>query len=95
MDDRWKLGGTFIYGTGNAITVPSQRYFLDGNLLGCLRPAKRLPNARLSQGGLRRHPHQPEPKAEKERTANGSSRCTTSTTDSNPYFIYFGNEGAI
>jgi hypothetical protein len=32
LNDRWKLSGTFVYGTGNAATLP-QRFYLVGGVL--------------------------------------------------------------
>lgn len=33
LSDRWSLSGTFVYGTGNAFTLPESWYFIEGNLL--------------------------------------------------------------
>ena len=66
MDDRWKLGGTFIYGTGNAITVPAQRYFVDGNLLDVYGPRNgfRMPAYHRADIGAT---HTPRTKLNKKR----------------------------
>ena len=94
IDDRWKLGSTFIYGTGNAITVPAQRYFLDGNLLDVYGPRNgfRMPAYHRADIGAT---HTPRPKKDKKRYGQWVFSVYNVYNRLNPYFIYFGNEGAI
>ena len=94
LDDRWKLGGTFIYGTGNAITVPSQRYFLDGNLLDVYGPRNgfRMPAYHRADIGAT---HTPRPKKGRVRHGQWVFSVYNLYNRMNPYFIYFGNEGNI
>ena len=94
LDDRWKLGGTFIYGTGNAITVPSQRYFVDGNLLDVYGPRNgfRMPAYHRADIGATLTPR---PKPGKKRYGQWVFSVYNLYNRMNPYFIYFGNEGAI
>lgn len=33
LNDRWTLGASFVYGTGEAITLPTGRYFIEGNIV--------------------------------------------------------------
>jgi hypothetical protein len=33
LNDRWNLSGTFIYATGNALTVPESKYLIGGNVI--------------------------------------------------------------
>ncbi len=33
LNDRWTFGGTFVYSTGQATTLPVQRYFIEGRLV--------------------------------------------------------------
>ncbi|TVR78750.1 MAG: TonB-dependent receptor [Chitinophagaceae bacterium] len=33
INDRWSVGILFVYGTGQAITVPTGRYFIEGNIV--------------------------------------------------------------
>ena len=33
LNDKWTFGGTFVYGTGQATTMPSRRYFIEGNVV--------------------------------------------------------------
>ena len=94
LDDRWKLGGTFIYGTGNAITVPSQRYFVDGNLLDVYgeRNGFRMPAYHRADIGAT---HTPRPKNGRKRKGQWVFSVYNLYNRQNPYFIYFGNEGEI
>ncbi len=94
INDRWKLGSTFIYGTGNAITVPSQRYFVDGNLLDVYGPRNgfRMPAYHRADVGAT---HTPRPKKGKKRYGQWVFSVYNVYNRLNPYFIYFGNDGAI
>jgi len=98
IDDRWKLGSTFIYGTGNAITVPSQRYFVDGNLLDVYGPRNgfRMPAYHRADIGATHTPRAKEKNQKrKERYGQWVFSVYNVYNRLNPYFIYFGNEGAI
>ncbi|MBC5991722.1 TonB-dependent receptor [Pontibacter cellulosilyticus] len=33
LNDKWTFGGSFIYGTGQATTMPVRRYFIEGNVV--------------------------------------------------------------
>ena len=33
IGDRWDLSAAFIYASGNAMTIPTQKYFIEGNVL--------------------------------------------------------------
>lgn len=33
LNERWSLGSTFVYSTGQAITLPVQRYFIEGRVV--------------------------------------------------------------
>mgnify|MGYP005754046573 FL=1 len=33
LNDKWTFGGSFVYGTGQATTLPSRRYFIEGNVV--------------------------------------------------------------
>lgn len=33
LNDRWSFGGTFVYSTGQATTLPVQRYFIEGRVV--------------------------------------------------------------
>ena len=88
------FGGTFIYGTGNAITVPVQRYFVDGNLLDVYGPRQWIPDAVLPPGRLRCHP-QPRIKPGKKRRGQWVFSVYNLYNRQNPYFIFFDNEGDL
>lgn len=94
LNDRWKLGGTFIYGTGNAITVPVQRYFVDGNLLDVYgsRNGFRMPSYHRADFGAT---HDPRVKPGKKRRGQWVFSVYNLYNRQNPYFIYFGNEGDL
>jgi hypothetical protein len=94
LNDRWKFGGTFIYGTGNAITVPAQRYFVDGTLLDVYGPRNgfRMPAYHRADFGAT---HTPRPKKGKVRHGQWVFSVFNLYNRQNPYFIYFGNDGDL
>jgi hypothetical protein len=94
LNDRWDLSATFVYGTGNAITVPVQRYFLDGqivNVYGDRNGFRMAPYHRADIGAT----YTPRNKAGKPRAGQWVFSIYNLYNRKNPYFIYFGSEGSI
>lgn len=46
INDRWSVSGSFVYYTGDAVTFPVGKYFIDGNLVNLYgdRNSERMPN---------------------------------------------------
>ncbi|HMN04203.1 MAG TPA: TonB-dependent receptor [Flavobacteriales bacterium] len=104
LNDRWTLGGTFVYSTGQATTLPVQRYFIEGRLVSqfTARNAFRMAAFhRLDLSATLKN------KATRTITDKGTGETSTverkyrsSWTFSiynvynryNPYFIYFAQE---
>jgi len=92
INDRWKISGVFVYGTGNAVTVPERFYFINGvltqqysNINGYrLAPYHRLDfSATLT----------PEHRKPRRYTDNWVFSLYNVYSRQNPYFIYFDQEG--
>jgi len=91
LSKKWTLGAVFVYGTGNSVTLPSQRYiFSDGQVYYEYgkRNDYRMPayhRLDISATWLRK------------KTAKFESSWTFSIFNvynrANPYFIYFDSEG--
>lgn len=92
LNDRWSFGGTFVYGTGNALTLPVARYVVEG----------RVVNEYTERNGYRMTPYH---RMDVAATLHGKpgKRFTSDWVFSvfnlynraNPYFIYFDNTGNL
>lgn len=84
--DRWDFGLTWVYATGNAITLPVARYLFEGRVTDVYGP----------RNGYRMAPYH---RLDLAATLHTSPRAswTFSVYNAynrlNPYFIYFGNSG--
>jgi hypothetical protein len=93
LSKRWKLGAVFVYGTGNATTVPSRFYIINGVLTQeyadintyRLRAYHRLDfSATLT----------PKPKKNRKFSSSWVFGVYNAYSRLNPYFIYFDQEGS-
>lgn len=94
LNRKWKFGAVFVYGTGNAITLPERFYFINGVLT--------QEYSRLNQYRMNAYhrldlsaTYTPQPK--KKRRVNSSWVFSVYNTYSrlNPYFIYFDQNGSL
>lgn len=89
---RWVFSGTFVYGTGNAITLPSARYSIEGQIVNeygerngiRMAPYHRLDVAATLKG-----------KTDKRFQSSWTFAVYNVYSRANPYFIYFDNEGEL
>jgi TonB dependent receptor-like, beta-barrel/CarboxypepD_reg-like domain/TonB-dependent Receptor Plug Domain len=93
LSKKWKLSGTFVYGSGNAATLPQRFYIYDGVLTQEYSRINeyRLPSySRLDLGAIYTPNKHPERKLKSEwvfSVYNAYNR-------KNPYFIYFDQDGS-
>jgi hypothetical protein len=93
LNKRWKLAGTFVYGTGNAATLP-QRFYIMGGILT-------QEYSRINQYRLPSY-HRLDLSAILQGKKNDKRKLKTEWVFSvynaysrqNPYFIYFDQEGS-
>lgn len=102
---RWSFGAAFVYATGNAATLPQQRYFWEGEILVIYgeRNSFRLPAYHRADVSITLHgkTHKEYKDAETGEVKRQPKRFISDWNFSaynvynraNPYFIYFGNEG--
>ncbi|HEX4875853.1 MAG TPA: TonB-dependent receptor [Chitinophagaceae bacterium] len=91
---KWKFGAVFVYGTGNAMTLPERFYFINGVLTqeySRLNQYRMQPYHRLDLSAT----YTPQPK--KKRKLNNSWVFSIYNVYSrlNPYFIYFDQNGSL
>jgi hypothetical protein len=107
LNSQFTFGGAFVYATGNAITLPLERYFYDGFVLEQFGPRNsfRMEPYHRADFSLTYYPK--ETKMRKNRETGEKEAIKRKFFSSwafsvyniynrqNPYFIYFGNEGQI
>lgn len=91
---KWKFGAVFVYGTGNAITLPERFYFINGVLT---QEYSRLNQYRMSAYHRLDLSATYTPQPKKKRKVNSSWVFSIYNTYSrlNPYFIYFDQNGSL
>jgi len=93
LNSKWKLSATFVYGTGNAVTLPQRFYIIDGSLT--------QEYSRINQYRLPAY-HRLDVSAVLTPKKNATRKIKTEWVFSlynaynrrNPYFIYFDQEGS-
>lgn len=97
LNDHWTFGAVFVYGTGNAITLPVARYIIEGQIVsdyGDRNSFRMAPYHRLDISAtytckpkklFHRLPYQ----------SNWNFSVYNVYNRHNPYFIFFDNEGSI
>lgn len=91
---KWKFGAVFVYGTGNAITLPERFYFINGVLT--------QEYSRLNQYRMRAYhrldlsaTYTPVPKKKRKVNSYWVFSIYNAYSRLNPYFIYFDQEGNV
>ena len=92
LNKRWSFGGTFVYATGNTLTLPVARYVIEG----------RVVNEYTDRNGFRMVPYH---RADISATLHGPEEkrfhwdlvfsVFNVYNRANPYFIYFDNQGSV
>jgi hypothetical protein len=91
---KWTVSGVFVFGSGNAITLPTSFYFIDNNLVQSFSKVNgfRLPSYhRLDLSATL------TPKNKKQHRWQGSWTFSVYNVYNrkNPYFLYVDNSGSI
>lgn len=93
INDRWTVGGDFIYGTGNAITLPEKFYFVEGVLTqaySSLNTYRMQPYHRLDLSAVLT----PKPKPGRRFSHSWTFSVYNAYSRLNPYFLYFDQTGS-
>ena len=94
LDKRWKFGAVFVYGTGNAITLPERFYFVNGVLT---QEFSRLNQYRMQAYHRMDISATYTPKVKPGRKGGQSWVFSVYNLYSrqNPYFLYFDQSGQL
>jgi hypothetical protein len=90
---RWKFGAVFVYGTGNATSLPERFYFINGVLTQEYSDINqyRLPAYhRMDLSAT----YTPQPKKKKKVQSYWVFSVYNIYSRKNPYFIYFNQSGS-
>ncbi len=91
---KWTFSTVFVYGTGNAITLPTAYYFIDGKLVQLYSAvnAYRLPAYhRLDFSAT----YVPKPKKPRKWEGSWTFSVYNVYNRANPYFLYVDTEGTV
>ncbi|NNE56197.1 MAG: TonB-dependent receptor, partial [Flavobacteriales bacterium] len=106
LNEKWNFGGAFVYATGNAITLPLERYFYEGSILeqfGARNSFRMAPYHRAdvsvsyTPSNMKQYKNAEGEKVQKPRKFFSSWTLSVYNlyNRQNPYFIYFGNDGQL
>ena len=92
LTESWELSGVFVYATGNALTLPSERYIINGEIYTEYtgrNEYRMTPYHRMDLGFTYK------PKKKKKFTSSWNFSVYNVYNRKNPYFIYLDMENAI
>jgi len=93
LNKKWKLSGVFVYGTGNATSIPERFYFVNGVLTqeySRINAYRMKAYHRMDLAAT----YTPQPKKKRKYTTSWVFSLYNAYSRMNPYFIYFDQEGS-
>lgn len=93
LNYRWQFGGIFVYASGNTLTIPSQLYFYQGDLITEYGPRNdyRFPAYHRLDVSVTYVTSKPEKRFKSSLTLSVYNVYSRQ----NPYFIYYDREGNL
>lgn len=92
LNDKWNLASDFVFGTGNAVTLPEKFYFMEGVLTqeySSINSYRMKPYNRLDLAAT----YTPGPKPGRKFSHSWTFSVYNAYSRMNPYFIYFSQQG--
>ncbi len=92
LNSKWKLSSVFVFGTGNAISLPERFYFIDGILTqqySSINAYRMAPYHRLDVAAT----YTPQPKKKRNYASGWVFSVYNIYSRLNPYFYYFDQQG--
>ena len=93
LNKKWKLSSVFVYGTGQATSLPERFYFINGVLTqeySSINKYRLAPYHRLDFSAI----YSPQPKKERKYKSYWVFSIYNVYSRLNPYFVYFDQEGS-
>lgn len=94
LSPKWKLSSTFVFGTGNATSLPERFYFVDGTLtqeFSSINAYRMKPYHRLDLAAT----YTPKPKKPRKYKSSWVFSIYNAYSRQNPYFYYFDQDGRL
>ncbi len=94
LNKKWKFSSVFVFGTGNAISLPERFYFVEGTLTqeySRINAYRMEPYHRLDLSAT----YTPHPEKQKKFKTNWVFSVYNAYSRLNPYFYYFDQEGSV
>jgi hypothetical protein len=94
FNKKWTVSSVFVFGSGNAITLPTAYYFVDGELVQLFSKvnAYRVPSYhRLDLSAT----YTPQPKKKRRWESSWAFSVYNVYNRKNPYFLYVDNSGNV
>lgn len=94
LSPKWKLSSTFVFGTGNATSLPERFYFVDGTLtqeFSSINAYRMKPYHRLDLAAT----YTPKPKKPRKYKSSWVLSIYNAYSRQNPYFYYFDQDGRL
>jgi hypothetical protein len=91
---KWTFSSVFVYGTGNAITLPTNYYFVDNSIVpeySKLNAYRIFPYHRLDISAI----YKPVPKKPRRWQSSWAFSIYNIYSRQNPYFLYVDTEGDV
>lgn len=93
LNKKWKVSGVFIYGTGNATTLPERFYIINGTLTQEYSKINQYRLAAYHRFDVSAT-YTPVPKKKRKLQSSWVFSIYNTYNRLNPYFIYFDQEGS-
>ena len=95
LNEKWRLGGVFVYATGNSISLPIQRYMVEGRITDLYGPRNGYRMADYHRADISAT-FTPKKKAKNKNTENSWVFSVYNIYNrANPYFLFFDTEGSL
>lgn len=94
LSPKWKLSSIFVFGTGNATSLPERFYFVDGTLtqeFSSINAYRMKPYHRLDLAAT----YTPKPKKPRKYKSSWVFSIYNAYSRQNPYFYYFDQDGRL
>ncbi len=91
---KWTLSGVFVFGSGNAITLPTNYYFIDQQIVpeySDLNAYRLFPYHRLDLSAI----YKPKPKKKRKWESSWAFSIYNVYSRQNPYFLYVDTQGDV
>jgi len=94
LNKKWKISSVFVYGTGQATTLPERFYFVNGVLTqeySTINKYRLAPYHRIDFSAT----YTPQPKKKRKYSSNWVFSVYNAYSRMNPYFVYFDQTGSL